>query len=1272
MAIRAALLCLASFVLSACGGGGGSSSDGGGATNPPPPAPFALTEANAVEAVSYVLGPLEQAFINSSGVAVATLQLRQAGRTQLTATCVGPPAVPVDLSYTDRDSSGTVTVGDVVKVESALCAGLRRKNTLTVTRLTPLFDQIEGRVELDVSVDPPGIQVTGSFDVALTISQTPAQTEWRVTNAILAVTKANTTQTVRITNAQFTQTATSYTYSLTGGNVDSGYLAGTYTFATVTPFTGLARRLPNAGELMLTSPSGARVKVTPPATPGGAEDTVDYAVAASSSGAFASAQQTIWTAFLRGWLFSWRPNERPVITNLTIEPSNPSPGAQLYASYSASDPNGDPLTTTYQWKRNGTVVGNSQFLSIATARNDQIGVTVTVSDNTLTATATASITIGNPAPQLTLTLTPPNPDTTVDLVAVPTVYEPDNDPVTLTYQWSRNGTVIAGRTTATLPASETSRGQTFSVRVTASDGASTVQATASATIVDAPARVTVLSPPTTVAYGAPVTFTATVSDADGDSVGPAGFELAYGPAGMTIDPTTGEVSWTANGAMFDRTMRVGWGITVDAATTQPATGTFEITDSSRNYPLVRFGAKIPSWPSGLLIDDFDDDNDVEMLVMSQRWLFELERDGAGGYRQSWAYPYSLDLDTQYSYNASRGSVASGDVDGDGRHEIFTAVGRTIMKLDGVERRPVASRQLSDQYAACADFIYGDLENDGAPELICLSTTDYYSGSRIIVLRASDLSVRDELPQANYGFSLALGNVDSDAAIELVTSGGYVFHGPTLVNQWLYGQGFGMDVDTGDLDGDGIEEIVAAADWMSIRGYSATLKSPIWEVQRGDLDSLLVADVAGDGRPEILVGDGQWGELTIYRYNTATNTADVVDSINSQDHGVTSIAVGNVDNDSGLEIVWGSGASSSGADKFVVAGFHPTLSVEWTNDFQLDGPFYGGMLAGSALMPRAPLFLSGSTNSGYSGSRLVRMTTGGAVQASSAIGTYYSINALDVVDYDNDITDEAFLGFSYPYYDGRFGVYDFFADRNDWASGGVSDGIAAADVTHADLTGDQRAELIGLSSTGVLYVHDVFNQVLVWQSTTLNEGRKVLVANIDGDAGGQLEIVAVTARNVYVYKRNATFGYVQSGSTYQTDRGIIDADVGDTDGDGDLEVVLLTGATYSWSGTEVVTLNASLQPQTIGTFALPWEAQTIRIEPSAEPRKNLIVSRVATQLYNTDGASLAIVGARTGGIIFESPALIGAVQRDSIHYVTLPGETRPRISIGTSAAMYLTQ
>jgi hypothetical protein len=82
---------------------------------------------------------------------------------------------------------------------------------------------------------------------------------------------------------------------------------------------------------------------------------------------------------------------------------------------------------------------------------------------------------------------------------------------------------------------------------------------------------------------------------------------------------------------------------------------------------------------------------------------------------------------------------------------------------------------------------------------------------------------------------------------------------------------------------------------------------------------------------------------------------------------------------------------------------------------------------------------------------------------------------------------------------------------------------------------------------------------------------------------------------------------------------------------------------------------------------PWPAVTVAIEPSAFARKNLLVGR------DEGGAAgrLVTVDPRTGVAVSESPALIGGIVRDSVHYVDL-GAGTTRMSVGTDAGMYLTR
>jgi DNA-binding beta-propeller fold protein YncE len=135
-----------------------------------------------------------------------------------------------------------------------------------------------------------------------------------------------------------------------------------------------------------------------------------------------------------------------------------------------------------------------------------------------------AIQLGNSAPEFIGSwFTPAGPETNdLLLINAPAVDRDltetgQSQPVTKSYEWSRNGVVIAGQTGATLDLSVVGdRGDTIGVRVTASDGQASAVVTTSVVVANSAPTLTVafdLAAPTTDGI---VTATATSSDADGD------------------------------------------------------------------------------------------------------------------------------------------------------------------------------------------------------------------------------------------------------------------------------------------------------------------------------------------------------------------------------------------------------------------------------------------------------------------------------------------------------------------------------------------------------------------------------------------------------------------------------------------------------------------------------------------------------------------------------------------------------------------------------------
>jgi hypothetical protein len=143
-------------------------------------------------------------------------------------------------------------------------------------------------------------------------------------------------------------------------------------------------------------------------------------------------------------------NTPPVVDTATISPTSPTTGQTLTATVTSHDVDGDPLTTAYQWTRNGTDISGatSSTLNLATAgngdRGDLIRVRVTVNDGTASSAPLTSspVTVANTAPAATVALSPASPGTNATVTATATKTDADADPVTLTFVWKVNGTTV--------------------------------------------------------------------------------------------------------------------------------------------------------------------------------------------------------------------------------------------------------------------------------------------------------------------------------------------------------------------------------------------------------------------------------------------------------------------------------------------------------------------------------------------------------------------------------------------------------------------------------------------------------------------------------------------------------------------------------------------------------------------------------------------------------------------------------------------------------------
>jgi hypothetical protein len=536
-----------------------------------------------------------------------------------------------------------------------------------------------------------------------------------------------------------------------------------------------------------------------------------------------------------------------------------------------------------------------------------------------------------------------------------------------------------------------------------------------------------------------------------------------------------------------------------------------------NWKFGIFGSGIGK--SRLVAADIDGDGAVEIVCGGSTTTFGLDdfwyvleySAGSGEYRMQWIsdlYPDGI------SY------IAAFDTDGSGTFDIFIGLANGEVHIyDGSDLTEIAVISSPALSVNCIMFADGD--NDSIDEIIICDD------QHMFFYNAVSLSLEHQIPYGAGDFEV--GNVDSDAPYEIVLANGKVleFNGITTIVEWEYpGGDFGYLVELSDIDSDGMEEIIGASRWYYVTAFDADIQSPKWQIPTDqDVDALLVRDVDGDGIEDVLYGDGQWGEIHCFDAVTVTQKWE----IDNPDHGVTDITVFDTDADGNLEVIWGAGASSTGADYLHVFGL-PALSREWQSE-HIDGPFH----------------------------------------------------AIDVGDVDSDGQEEivsASFESASGYEDGTMFIYDAATHALEWRSGrnmfGGHAWTGIHDVKIGDVDDDGEQEILVATDNlydGAIYVINGTTHEIE-QSYLYDDGApiySIAIADVDND--GQTEIIAGAGREhtgapgVYVYVINGSTGAVEWHSIHLGDywSEVYAVEVGDIDNDGVPEIVAVNNNIFVFDG-----------------------------------------------------------------------------------------------------------
>ena len=231
-------------------------------------------------------------------------------------------------------------------------------------------------------------------------------------------------------------------------------------------------------------------------------------------------------------------------------------------------------------------------------------------------------------------------------------------------------------------------------------------------------------------------------------------------------------------------------------------------------------------------------------------------------------------------------VSAGDVKGEGRDYIVTGAGAgggphvRIFDLEGQSQGGFFAYE--DSFRGGVQVAVGDVDGDGQDEIVTAPGPNHDSLIRVFNWQGE---IEEEFPAYNKNFqgkvNLVVGDVDGDGIKEIVTGAGsgggphvriFNSQGGVLSHFFAFNQNFlgGVQVAVGDVDGDGIGEILCSVDSRA-SSYVRVFDSRFLLLRLQFLSypkdyysgsNLATADFDQDNRSEIIIAPNKFKEPEI--------------------------------------------------------------------------------------------------------------------------------------------------------------------------------------------------------------------------------------------------------------------------------------------------------------------------------------------------------------------------------------------------------------------------
>jgi hypothetical protein len=268
-------------------------------------------------------------------------------------------------------------------------------------------------------------------------------------------------------------------------------------------------------------------------------------------------------------------------------------------------------------------------------------------------------------------------------------------------------------------------------------------------------------------------------------------------------------------------------------------------------------------------------------------------EGPGPKNKAWIRVFNLNLVPVLeltAFDANYGaSAASADIDGNGYDEIIVGMGPDpknsatfgIFNRNGLTAGKVTVFDAKTKYGVTLSS--GDLDGDWTDEVIAGMGPDPKNPAVMKVIRYDgngfiELASQTAYKDMKYGINTAVGDIDGDNIPEIITAPGPGPNNPALIKAWkmegdklvetneftAFGSFYGANVAIGDIDGDGIGEIIVGTgpdpkNPSIVRAYKAdgtlVLELAPYDIKHAYGVNVTAVDMDNDGVDEIITGLG---------------------------------------------------------------------------------------------------------------------------------------------------------------------------------------------------------------------------------------------------------------------------------------------------------------------------------------------------------------------------------------------------------------------------------